>query len=172
MQRLYYLTDTLDSTVQISRDFHLAGLDQRHVQVVAADAGAAAGRRLPLANEFEKRDLIRNWEIGATIGFLFASAVTAYVVTVDPFGIDLGFFVHALIFVLITLFGGWVGGMVGIESENHQLRPFHNAIAEGQFLILVDVAQAKADSIKARMARLHPEARLVREGVGGLLAIL
>ena len=62
---------------------------------------------------------------------------------------------------LLTCFGAWQGGLVGISTENKKLLRFHDEIEAGKFLVLVYAHQAEEEKLYAMMSRLHPEAQLV-----------
>lgn len=163
MKRLYYLTSTLDSTEQISRHMQREGISDWFFHVISKDEAGLYRRHIHSGTLLQKLDFLRDWERGALLGLAAAIVVTLILVTFKPFGSDVGFFVHALIFVLIALFGGWVGGLVGMAHQNRSLHDFRSEIDAGKYLILLDVAKNQAERLKSVMAQAHPEAQLVRE---------
>jgi hypothetical protein len=164
MKRIYYVTDNIDSTEQISKDLHQAGISDWHFHVLSKDEAGLYKRHIHSANYVHKLDIIRNAERGAIAGFLGAVLVTGYVIAAEPFGSNLSGLVYVAIFGFITLFGAWMGGLVGIAHENQKIAVYHDDIASGKFLIMIDVKVGEEDKVQALMAEKHPEARFKRIG--------
>src|SRR5690606_31300590 len=57
--------------------------------------------------------------------------------------------------------GAWVGGLVGVCSENRKIRRFHDDIEAGKYLILVYARGDQEQAVQNMMDRLHPEAEMV-----------
>jgi hypothetical protein len=164
MKRLYYLTESIDSAEEISNDLHQAGITDWNFHVLSKDEAGLYKRHLHSANYLQKLDIVRNGERGAMIGFAVAILVTWYVVSAEPFGSQLNGMVYAAIFGFITLFGAWMGGLVGLSRENQKIAEYHDEIESGKFLIMVDVKAEEEDKVREAMARRHPEAQFKRVG--------
>lgn len=54
--------------------------------------------------------------------------------------------------------GAWLGGMIGMDVDNTQVREFQSAIEKGEILVLVDVPKTRVDEIKQLVWKHHPEA--------------
>lgn len=163
MKRMYYLTSNLDSTEQISNDIHAAGITDWHFHVLSKDEAGLDRRHIQGANLFHKHDIIRYGERGALLGFCLALLATGCAVRAEIFGAGAGGFVYVATFGLITLFGAWLGGLMGLASENQTIAQFHAEIDSGKYLILIDIRRDQEEAIRNLMAR-HPEARLVQVG--------
>jgi len=61
--------------------------------------------------------------------------------------------------VVATLFGAWVGGLTGMDSENQKLKNFHDDIEAGGNLILIYARKGQGEKIKDMMRERHPESR-------------
>ena len=59
--------------------------------------------------------------------------------------------------LIATLFGGWLGVLLGTGMENKKLSQFHEAIQNGQYLFLIYARKGKGNTIKAMMRDRHPE---------------
>lgn len=164
MKRLYYLSDDLDSTEQISADLHREGISDWHFHVLSKDEAGLYKRHVHSASLIHKLDLVRYAERGALIGFVMALIATAYVVMAEPFGPAVSGLVYVAIFGFITLFGAWVGGLSGIATENQQIAVYHDEIAAGKFLLLIDVRAAEEGRVKELLARKYSDARFLRSG--------
>jgi hypothetical protein len=164
MRRLYYLTDDIDSTERISNDLHAEGITDWHFHVLSKDEAGLYKRHIHSANYIHKLDIVRNAERGAIIGFVVSLLTTAWVVAEEPFGREMTGLVYVAIFGFITLFGAWMGGMIGLARENQKIAQFHDEIEAGKYLIMIDVKPGEEARLQASMARLHPEAQFKRVG--------
>ncbi len=162
MKRMYYLTDSLDSTEQISVDMRQQGIANWRFHVLSKDEAGLYERRIHSANDFQQLDIIRFGERGAVVGFIFAILVTIFVLNFKPFGPNPGALIYLAIFGFITMFGAWVGGLAGIASENHKIALYRNELEAGKYLIMIDVRKGQEERVKALMEQQHPEAKLMR----------
>jgi len=164
MRRMYYLTDSIESTEHISNDLHQEGITDWNFHVLSKDEAGLYKRHIHSANYFQKLDIIRNAERGAMLGFVGAVLATAYVITAEPFGPNLSGLVYVAIFGFITLFGAWIGGLTGLATENQKVAQYHSEIEAGKFLIMIDVRAGEEGRVNQLMAQRHPEASLQRIG--------
>ncbi len=164
MNRLYYLTPSLDSAEKISIDLHDEGIRDWNFHVHCKNEAGLYKRHVHSSNYIQKLDVIRFWERGAMLGFVVALIVIAYCIVAQPFGPGITGLAYVTIFGFITLFGGWVGGLVGIEIENQKLVQYHEAIELGKYLVLIDVASSEEEKVKNLMNNKHPEAQFKRVG--------
>lgn len=164
MKRLYYLTDNIESTEQISKDLHAEGISDWNFHVLSKDEAGLYKRHIHSANYLQKLDVIRNAERGAMLGFVASSLTALWVMTSEPFGSQTNGLVYVAIFGFITLFGAWTGGMVGLAKENQSIAQFHDAIEAGRFLIMIDVKAGEEGRLRELMVRRHPEAEFKSVG--------
>lgn len=162
MKRLYYLTGNLDSTEGISNDIHAAGITDWHFHVISKDEAGLYRRHIHGATLFQKNEAIRYGERGALAGLALAVLLTMILMVDDSSG--LGGLGYLAVFGFITLFGAWVGGLLGLSTENRAIARFHDELEAGHDLILVDVRREQEEAIRRVMAEQHPEARLVEVG--------
>ena len=78
-----------------------------------------------------------------------------------PFGQNFPSVAYFFMVVVATLFGAWVGGMTGMDTENQKLRKFHDDIEAGKYLILIYAHRGRGETIKEMMRDRHPESRHV-----------
>ncbi len=161
MKCYYYLSPTLASTEQISDDLHKAGVDDWFIHIISKNEAGLSRKHLHSSNYLETLDIIRDGLIGAGLGFVAGLVFAGLIATLQPFGPNLPWMAYAGIMLLMTCFGAWQGGLVGISTENKKLEPFHNDIEAGKYLILVYAHKNEEDNVQQMMDRLHPEARLV-----------
>jgi hypothetical protein len=160
MKCIYYLAPTLASVHRISDDLHDAGLNDFYLHVVAKDERGLKQEHIHSANYIETLDFVRDGFIGAAIGFLAGLLGLGLLQYFEPFGPDVPTLVYVAVVAAATLFGAWVGGLTGVDSENKKLRKFHADIDAGKYLILVYVRKHQEATVRARMQENHPEAQL------------
>lgn len=161
MKCLYYLAPTIVSAKQISDDLHDAGIDDWFFHIISKDEAGLKNEKLHSSNYFETLDLIRDGVIGANIGFIVGVIAAALLMAFEPFGPDRPMIIYILFAAFVTLFGAWVGGLTGIDSENSKLRRFHDDIEAGKYLILIYARKAHEDTVRTMMREKHKEAELV-----------
>ena len=163
MKRLYYLARNIDSTEHISNDLHQAGITDWNFHVISKNEQGLNRRHIHSANVLQKTDLVHSMEksilYGIGIGLLVALVISQIPVHGSPpsLSVLIGIFIAGLVF------GAWHGTLFGVQNENIKIKPFHDRIEEGYYLIMVDVNKRQLEQVKEFMATRHPEARLCSE---------
>jgi hypothetical protein len=160
MKCIYYLSPTLKSTQQISDDLHDIGVDDWFLHIVSKNESELSKEKLHSSNYIETLDVIRDGIIGAAMGFTAGILAAGLATVVEPFGPDMHWFGYVAIVFVLSCFGAWVGGLVGIASENKKLSNFRADIDAGKYLILIYAKKHQDDKIKQMMAAKHAEAEL------------
>ncbi len=161
MKCMYYLAPSLLSTQQISDDLIDLGIADWFVHVISKDEAGLKKEHLHSANWLETHDLLRDGFIGANIGFIAGVLAAGAVMLAQPFGPETPGVVYFFLVVVATLFGAWVGGLIGMDSENRKLNRFHDDIEAGKYLFLIYARKGKGAAIKAMMREKHPESEHV-----------
>jgi hypothetical protein len=162
MKRLYYLADNLDSVERISEALHKEGVSDWNFHVISKDEAGLYRRHIHSANFIQKSDVVRYAERGAMVGFVCSILGSVYVASEQPFGPEMSGLAYFAIFGIITLFGVWVGGLMGLATENQKIAAYHHEIEAGKHLILIDAKAGDEERVRGLMARTHPDARLLR----------
>ncbi len=160
MKCIYYISPTLKSTQEISDDLHAIGVDDWFLHIVSKDEGGLARARLHSSNYLETLDLIRDGLIGAGCGFVAGLALAGVSMTAELFGPDVPLLAYAAMIFVLSCFGAWVGGLVGVASENKKISAFHAEIEAGKYVILIYAKKDQEERIKQMMATRHPEGQL------------
>jgi len=158
---MYYLAPSLVSTRQVSDDLHDVGIDDWHVHVISKDETGLRKDKIHSSNWFETKDLLRDGFIGANIGFIIGVLAAGGLLLFKPFGPNFPVVANFFLVVVATLFGAWVGGLTGMDSENQKLKRFHEDIEAGNYLILIYARKGMGEKIKEMMRGRHPESRHV-----------
>jgi hypothetical protein len=161
MKCMYYLAPSLGSTHKISDDLHEVGIADWFLHVISKDEAGLKSLQIHSSNWFETHDLIRVGFIGANMGFVIGTLLAGIFMLVKPFGPEVPGVVYFFLVLVPTLFGAWVGGLIGIDTENRKLRRFHDEIEAGKYLILIYVKKGMGEVVKEMMRAQHPEARHV-----------
>lgn len=159
MKRLYYLTDTIDSTEGISKDLHQLGITNWNLHVLSKDDDGLYRHHIHGANTLQRLDLIHSGEQGALIGVVIGLGIGITLMMGKPFDIDLDLIALSAITIVFTLFGTWVGGLSGLSHESYKIKRFHNDLEAGKYLIMVDFRKAREPDVVQLMENHHPEAR-------------
>lgn len=161
MKCMYYLAPSLVSSHKISDDLQDIGIADWLIHVVSKDEAGLKKEHLHSSNWFETHDLIRDGFIGANLGFIAGVILAGLIMLFKPFGGDPPGVVYFFVVVVATLFGAWVGGLIGMDSENRKIRRFHDDIEAGKYLFLIYAPKGHGEKIKEMMGQRHPEARHV-----------
>lgn len=154
MRRIYFLVPDINIAHKVVKELHDEGIEDCHIHVLAKRDTPLEG--LPEAGVSIKTDFIsaieRGIALGGTTGLVAGLIGLRFAGFVIAGGAILG-----LIMAGATI-GSLAGGLSGMSTANSKLKQFEKAIEEGQFLILVDVPQARIESIKQSITKHHPEA--------------
>ncbi|WP_372835295.1 hypothetical protein [Pontibacterium sp.] len=159
MKRLYYLTDTIDSTESISKDLHHLGITDWNLHVLSKDDDGLFRHHIHGANTLQRLDLIHSGEQGALIGVMIGLCIGVALMLGKPFGIALDLIAISAIVAVFTLFGTWVGGLSGLSHESYKIKRFHDDLDAGKHLIMVDFRKAREPDVVQLMENQHPEAQ-------------
>jgi len=139
MKRLYYLSNNIDVVEKLSDQLHERGITDWNFHVMGKDKANMVRHHLHTTTPLHELDIVRSGERGVLAGFAIGLLLTCYVALFTSFGATMNLLAQIASVVLFSLFGAWLGGLVGVSNENYKIRRFHKAIDAGHFLIMVDV---------------------------------
>lgn len=159
MRTLYYLMDKLDTADGMAETLKSLNIDADGYYIVGKDRDGLRRHHLHDASPLDETDIVHSGERGALIGGICGLMFALWIAVMKPMGLEMTLLSFLFVSAIIGCFGAWVGGMVGISHENYKLTPFHDAIAQGKYLMVINVREAaKAREVKETMHRRHPEA--------------
>jgi len=161
MKCLYYLSPTLESTRAVSDDLHRAGIGDWAIHVISNDEAGLTRERIHSSNYVETLDFVRTGLLGAYIGFFVGMFGAFLLMATQTFGTNTPVSAYLATMLFATLFGAWMGGMLGFGVENSKLSQFHDDIQSGQYLILIYSKKGSEETIKVMMREKHPESEHV-----------
>lgn len=142
MYRLYYLADNLN-TAEETQETLLSHTHQgRNLHVLANNDTELAQHHLKSATPLERLDIVHCGKQGLFIGLcsgLLISVFTIIYGTLEGSQLTL---IPLAIALTTALFGGWMGGLVGISRENHRISHFHSAINQGKCPLMIDLPES------------------------------
>jgi hypothetical protein len=141
MQRLYYLSDDLETTRRVSDSLRKEGISNWNFHVLSKDEAGLYTHHIHSAMPYQELDLVhtaQRWGLGGgALGLAFGLLGYYF----QPLAWQVNGLVVALTTALGAAFGAWIGGMVGLTRENYKIAPFHDDIEAGRYLIMVDVTK-------------------------------
>lgn len=158
MKRLYYLFRGTQHARSISDDLHRVGIEDGQLHFMSRDQGSLQLAQVHTTSVLQERDLQHSGLYGGLIGlgigvlfalYLMASELSQY--------IGIGSF--AFVCSIFTFFGAWAGGIVGISHDNHHIARFHEALDQGDTLLMLDTYNPQQENhIRDLMNSRHMEA--------------
>jgi hypothetical protein len=161
LRRIYFLLPSVASAKAIVDELLLARIEQRHIHIVAREGTALED--LPEAGLAQTSDLVPAIEKGVAAGGLTGLLAGMLAVTFPPAGLVLGGGAVLGLAAFGAGFGAWMSSMIGIGLPAGRLKPFEDAIARGELLMMIDVPRGRVEDVEALVRRHHPEAAL--EGI-------
>lgn len=155
-RRLYFLLPDVESARRTANDLLLARIEDRHMQFLArrgTDLGA-----LHEASFFSKSDLIHGAGLGFGLGGVGGLILGALIVAYPPEGTHPQLVAVLIAGVLGAIFGAWTASMAAAAVPNSRLKQFHEEIARGKVLLILDVPYSRVAEIGELVIGRHPEA--------------
>mgnify|MGYP000150334515 CR=1 FL=1 len=154
MKRLYYLSPSIESVEEVSNDLHEKGVTDWNLRIISKDESGLYSHRLHSASLIQRTDVVRYVERGLIAGGVLGLLFTMPLAYIESFTFN----TWLAISFFCVIFGSWAGFIGGISQENYKTSRFHDHIAAGQYLIMVDVDQQHEELIRCVMELRHPEA--------------
>ena len=154
-RRLYFLLPDVDSASSVVNELLLARVSDRQIHVLANEKVDLAN--LPRATIWQRSDIIHGLEIGLIFGglsgALFGGLLTMVSTSsIGPVGLILATTIGG------TVIGTWSSGMVAASLRNTRLKNFERSLADGQILLMVDVAKEQVLEVQRMIESHHPKA--------------
>lgn len=159
MKRLYYLTDSVSSVLEITRDLEQVGIGENRLHVMGENSAVLEEAHVHTTTPWEETEIMPSGFMGAIAGLCVGLIAGFALAGADPWGLQLGGEVVVAAGAFFTCFGAWLGGILGISSRNHHLEPYVDKVREGHYLLMVDADdEHQEDRVRDIMNRRHREA--------------
>lgn len=163
MKRLYYLFSGTQPARAISDDLHGAGINDGQLHFLSKDSSGLQSSRVHGTTLLDVKDIPHTTTWGAIMGLGLGIVIGLYFMATDA-GSLMTVSAFFLVCVMFTLMGAWVGGFIGMSMDNHHIARFHNAIEQGDTLLMVDTYNDEEErQFKQVMRHKHSEARFEGE---------
>lgn len=163
MRRIYFLVPNIDVTHKIVDELRREQVEDRHIHILAKRDTPLGD--MPEASVFEKTDFIpaleRGAALGATTGLLAGLAGLRFAGFAIAGGPVLG-----ILFAGATI-GAMMSGLAGLQVGNSRVKEFADAIERGEFLVMIDIAKDRIETMRQLISKHHPSAEF--EGIEPLL---
>ena len=157
MRRLYFLVPDVELASTIVDALLVARVPEPRIHIVARE-GTSLGN-LPEAGLAQKSDLIPAIERGIGLGGATGTLAGLVVIAIPGAAvISAGALVLGLALAGGTA-GAWISSMIGVSVRSPRLKPFEEAIARGELLMMVDVPKDRVTEIERAVCAVHPLAR-------------
>lgn len=155
MRRIYFLSPDITTTKKIVDDLLLARIEEKHIHVIAKSGTPLED--LPEANLLQKSDFIPAVEQGIALGGSTGMLAGLVAVILPPASTVIAGGVILATTLASAGVGAWLGGMVGMNVGNRQIKEFEGAIEAGELLVLADVPRERVNEIEASVKQHLPQ---------------
>jgi hypothetical protein len=153
MKRLYYLTESIDAAEQLSERLHKEGITDWNFHVLGKDKDNIVKHHLHSTTPLQELDIVRSGERGVLTGLIVGAVFVAVMMMVTSFGQNVHWVWLFSFIMFFAFFGAWIGGLIGVSTENYKIKKFHNHIEAGQYLLLVDVSAMQKPLVESIVTR-------------------
>ena len=162
-RRLYLMLPDVAHCQQLVAELQRhSDLNKHDIHVIAHDDIPLGN--LPRATLLEKTELAYGLELGVIVGGIAGLLSGLLTVLFPPAGLTLGVGTMAMIIFITTSTGiGFsilVSALVARDIPNHELDSFQAKIAQGEILLILDIATKQVDEFIQLIRNTHPEAQI------------
>ncbi|WP_111411989.1 DUF1269 domain-containing protein [Billgrantia lactosivorans] len=159
MQRLYFLTPDLATTIKIAHELTDLGLTKKEVHVTGRDWLKLEENGVNSSSLLQTSDVahaaVRGLLFGLPLGCVLG--VVVYYVLGEDFT-NTGFMTLIIgMGIFGGLFGVWTSTMVGVSVHDVKVDKYEEEIEHGAYLMMVDVPKERESMIYSAIHRHHPE---------------
>ncbi|MBL4795487.1 MAG: hypothetical protein JKY24_08320 [Pseudomonadales bacterium] len=163
MDRMYFLTNSIESADAIEKDLVFRGVNLNHIHIISHHDAEEKIHNVHSGSYFMRRDIVHSGERGLIIGLIVGLIAGSLLAAIAPFAVGLELTLIASTTILSSLFGVWVGCMIGLSTENYKIAQFHDQLEAGQYLMVVDVKSSEKEGVETLMKQKHPESSFAGE---------
>ena len=154
--RMYVTLPDPASAKRLANDLLLARVEDRRMHFLAR-RGTDLGE-LHEANYLFKTDLLHGAGIGLMLGGIGGLILGAVIVAYPPEGTQPQLVAVLIAAIVGGILGAWMASMAAAAVPNSRLKAFHEEIARGKVLLMIDVPYGRVEQIREVVVSRHPEA--------------
>lgn len=160
-RRLYFLLPDREHALSVVNELAVNGVREEHMHAVADQRVPLPG--LPNATTRQKHDTGRQverllWNANLAV---FSLALGSFITLVILYGLT-----GWLLLCIAVMVATFLAGLGFTHVPNTHLDEFHDAIAHGEILLMIDTEESRVADIENRVHRHHPEAAVGGVGWG------
>lgn len=164
MRRLYYLIKNISSAESVSDDLHMVGITNNKFYILSKrNEKRLCCRHLHLTNPLHKSVIIHGAEKGGLLGLPIGILLALTMAFMPVFGVAANGVSMLFVVGFCVLCGCWMGGFIGVQTENYKIRRFHGYLEKGYHLIMVDVQGEQEKMVRKQMKENYPDALFFAE---------
>lgn len=158
--RHYFISDDLDDLEVLEDELEARGVDTPQIHVVSLDdSGVDKHHHLHSVTSFEKTDVVRSGELGATVGVIGAILVLVVTYFAGWHTTRAGWIPFIFLAIIVLGFCTWEGAFIGIQRTNKHFKQFEKALKQGKHLFFVDLLPEQ-EGILDQLLKRHPSLQL------------
>ncbi len=158
--RHYFISDDLDDLEVLEEELEAKGVETPQIHVVSLDEpGVDKHVHLHSVTSFEKTDVIRSGEWGASVGLIGAILILVVTYFAGWHTTRAGWLPFIFLAIITLGFCTWEGAFIGIQRTNKHFKRFEKALKQGKHLFFVDLLPEQ-EGILDQLLKRHPSLEL------------
>ncbi len=165
MGQLLYESDEFIHLEETYNDLKNHGIEDKDLHVFAKHQGKVLRHGLNAANFWYKTNLVNGALRGLGFGII-GGLVLAWILSASNFfegNYGITGFILTMLFGMG--FGAWLGGFLGLQSRNYNLRQYYRYVDEGKYLLLVDAHGKDVGAVKSSIHDQHPQLKFLSDEI-------
>ncbi len=162
MRRHYYVGTDLQEISRVERELEDAGMSVHQIHVLSDDDAAVERAHLNEVEAVLRKDVVHGTERGAVLGVIGA-AVVLLLFWVSGLTETYTWIPAIFLAVVVLGFCTWEGGLIGIQAPHTDFARFHDTLASGGHVLLVDIEPGQ-EALLQRVVAGHPALQAAGEG--------
>jgi hypothetical protein len=164
MLRHYFVSNSLDDLEVFEEQLEVAGVSTPQIHVLSRnDAEVHQHHHLHEVASFMKKDIVRSTTQGAVVGLCGFVLVLAIAYFADWTKTAVGWMPFIFLAVVLLGFCTWEGGLLGIQTPNHNFARFEQALSDGKHIFFVDL-EPHQEAVLETVLKSHPQVELAGTG--------
>lgn len=162
--RHYLISDSLDDLEVFEKQLEESCITTPQIHILSLnDSEIAQHDRLNSVQSFLKKDVVHSTELGAVIGICVAVISLVIANLVGWTDTAAGWTPFIFLGILLIGFCTWEGGLIGIETPNHNFTQFTYALKHNKHILFIDI-NPKQEEILKQILELHPQVEFAGTG--------
>ncbi|NVJ67504.1 MAG: hypothetical protein HWE16_13535 [Gammaproteobacteria bacterium] len=165
MGQLLYESDEFIPLEETYHDLKNYRVEDKDLHVFAKKQGKVLRHGLNAANFWYKTNLVNGAIRGLAFGIIGGLLIAWLFTATNFFEGNYGTAGFILTMLLGMGFGAWLGGFLGLQSRNYQLRKHYKFVDEGKYLLLIDAHGKDVNAIKNCIKHQHPQLQFLSDEI-------